>query len=783
MSFNAHPEVDPVRAAERIHPRRRVRAHWLMLLGGLLMLTAGITPAAPPPGVMPATRQFEVPQEQDHFKREEMQRLAQENTERHRMRVSLPSAAFIPPPPVAPATTTSDGNNEVTALLRPGAVTRFVFKLVCIILVIVLWLVIARKLSPDFAEYVTGRLRARSVLPAVSTHQLVTLLAEEQAVAQFQASLRGGDNSPSADAVGATDDVTADDGTPYSTACSHIREMRRLLQEAARTEATTQRRFLLDAIDRIQTLKSASRAAELLPLRQLTVGVEMLLKQLTEKTSNVTSSTLRTAALGVTLMEDLCQAGLRLDLLSDPPLRLLAVDDETFSRFALANSLKRGLSEPDVADNGKSALALAGKNTYDLIVLDVQMPDMDGFELCSKIHECAANASTPVIFVTSMRDFDARANSILCGGRDLIAKPFLTFELCVKALTLVARERLRGRGRPEDAPATIPEKAAAAAPLPEAASASVAQVEALKKIEAAPPAESKRLPRVPTTVPDRSKSVVPVGPAATFFTQALAQIDKVQNLVELAMVTPDHRVQQEMITDLFLGVHSLAVIAEEAGQPSIAMTAAALEGLLKKLLQDTANLSASTLQTIATAAALLQELCVSQSDPQLALSPPIKALTVDDDPVALRALSNALQRTFSKPENGTDGKSALALAADKHFDVIFLDVQMPDLDGFEVCSRIREASANRQTPIVFLSGRDATNAESKSKACGGNGFLTKPSLASELNLTALTYALRGRLRNTAPLAPPVPTPAAATAPVPVELTEAEAASHGAARTE
>ena len=722
-------------------------ARWLsvMLLGPLVFFADGISPAGQPPGMLPATRQFEVPQESDPFKLERIREQARENNERYRVRIALPANAFAAPPPqAAPGQAQSTATVTASGETSPGRAA-FLLKLVCFFLGIVVWVLIARKLSPDVVEYVTGWLRSRMVWRTVPTKQLVTLLAEEQAVSEFQAALRGGTTATLTSAEEATV-FSMPEPSPFPSAAAHIAELRRLLQQAAQIEAAAQRRYLLEALDHIHSLKTLAKPVELLPLRQMAGGLEMLLKQLTEKASNVTASTLRTVTLGVNLIEELCQPGLKSDLLSEPPLRLLVVDDETFSRFALSNSLKRGLTQPDVADNGHYALALAAKHTYDLIVLDVQMPGMDGFELCSRIHEHSANRTTPVIFVTSLRDFDARANSILCGGRDLIAKPFLTFELTVKALTLVAGERLRGRGRSLEVPVDDPKVDVPVAPPAKVARPAAVDGPAAVKSDPIPAIELKSLPLVPATVSLKGGAAPASGPSANFFTQARQQIDKVHKLAELALTTSGQRVQQEMIDGFFLGVHSLTTSAESAGQPSIALMSAALEGLLKKLLQDPANLSASTLQSVATAAALLQELCAREADPTLALAPPIRALVVDDDPVALRAVSNALQRTFSKPESAVDGKSALAMAADKPFDVIFLDVEMPDFDGFEVCHRIRSLSSNRHTPVVFLTGHDTAAQRAKSASCGGSDFLTKPSLASELNLKALGFALRGRLR-------------------------------------
>jgi len=83
------------------------------------------------------------------------------------------------------------------------------------------------------------------------------------------------------------------------------------------------------------------------------------------------------------------------------------------------------------------------ENDFDLVFLDVDMPGMTGFELCAKLRAMPHHKKTPVIFVTSLNDFDNRTSSTMAGGNDFIAKPFLFIELTVKALICVMRARLQ----------------------------------------------------------------------------------------------------------------------------------------------------------------------------------------------------------------------------------------------------------------------------------------------------------------------------------------------------
>ena len=172
----------------------------------------------------------------------------------------------------------------------------------------------------------------------------------------------------------------------------------------------------------------------------------------------------------------------------------------------------------------------------------------------------------------------------------------------------------------------------------------------------------------------------------------------------------------------------------------------ALEGLLRKMLQDSKHSTPSALVTLAAAVDLLNDLCVPGMKADLAINPPIHMLVVDDDLVARRALVGALQTAFNKPESAENGEAALALALEKPFDVIFLDVVMPGMDGFEVCSKIRDTVPNRATPVVFVTGHRDFDTRAQMSRNGGNDLMGKPFLTSEITVNALTFALRGRLQ-------------------------------------
>jgi CheY-like chemotaxis protein len=167
--------------------------------------------------------------------------------------------------------------------------------------------------------------------------------------------------------------------------------------------------------------------------------LEVLLKELHNKPQQITPSTFRTVANAVDCL------GLLFKEVSSPQEEffetalILAVDDEPISRIALRAAMEKANLRAITLDDPVLALKVLAQNRFDLIFLDVDMPGMDGFELCAKIRASVTNKMTPVVFVTALSDFENRTRSTLSGGNDLIAKPFLQSELAVKALTLIVK--------------------------------------------------------------------------------------------------------------------------------------------------------------------------------------------------------------------------------------------------------------------------------------------------------------------------------------------------------
>jgi DNA-binding response OmpR family regulator/HPt (histidine-containing phosphotransfer) domain-containing protein len=218
--------------------------------------------------------------------------------------------------------------------------------------------------------------------------------------------------------------------------------LRKLLQDFTKAPDDASREpHLLELYRKVHSLTGSAGIAGFSSISQLTAALEVLLKELHEKPKNINASTLRTVAHSIDFIGELFKVETPQNG-DSPPANILVVDDEILSRRAVTYALEKASLKSINVEDSAVALRLATETAYDVIFLDVQMPGMDGFELCTKIRALPTNKTTPVIFVTSLTDFKSRAKSSLSGGTDLIAKPFMFIELTVKALTHVLRGRV-----------------------------------------------------------------------------------------------------------------------------------------------------------------------------------------------------------------------------------------------------------------------------------------------------------------------------------------------------
>jgi DNA-binding response OmpR family regulator/HPt (histidine-containing phosphotransfer) domain-containing protein len=194
---------------------------------------------------------------------------------------------------------------------------------------------------------------------------------------------------------------------------------------------------------RVHAVNGNASIAGFVPIAHLAAALEALLKEIYENPKNINASTLRTVAATVDFLGFLFERGTQSDKQEIPPASILVVDDEVISRRAIVYALEKAQLQSISVEDPNAAFKLLSEKQFDLVFLDVDMPGMSGYELCTRLRNLPLHKKTPVVFITVLSDFDSRTSSMIAGGNDFIAKPFLFIELTVKALIHVLRGKLQ----------------------------------------------------------------------------------------------------------------------------------------------------------------------------------------------------------------------------------------------------------------------------------------------------------------------------------------------------
>lgn len=117
----------------------------------------------------------------------------------------------------------------------------------------------------------------------------------------------------------------------------------------------------------------------------------------------------------------------------------------------------------------------------------------------------------------------------------------------------------------------------------------------------------------------------------------------------------------------------------------------------------------------------------------------ISVLIVDDNQDNLKVISNYLLKKDYKIALATDGESALRILESNKIDLILLDIMMPGMDGFEVCTKLKEKKETKDIPVIFLSARSETDDIVKGFQTGGVDYVTKPFNKEELYARVNTH--------------------------------------------
>ncbi|MET0067751.1 MAG: twitching motility response regulator PilG [Candidatus Thiodiazotropha sp.] len=110
----------------------------------------------------------------------------------------------------------------------------------------------------------------------------------------------------------------------------------------------------------------------------------------------------------------------------------------------------------------------------------------------------------------------------------------------------------------------------------------------------------------------------------------------------------------------------------------------------------------------------------------------VRVMVIDDSKTIRRTAESLLKKAGCEVSTATDGFEALAMIADHHPDVIFVDIMMPRLDGYQTCALIKHNDVYKNIPVIMLSSKDGLFDRARGRIVGSEQYLTKPFTKDEL---------------------------------------------------
>jgi twitching motility two-component system response regulator PilG len=107
-------------------------------------------------------------------------------------------------------------------------------------------------------------------------------------------------------------------------------------------------------------------------------------------------------------------------------------------------------------------------------------------------------------------------------------------------------------------------------------------------------------------------------------------------------------------------------------------------------------------------------------------------MVIDDSKTIRRTAETLLKKAGCEVLTATDGFEALSIIADNHPDLIFVDIMMPRLDGYQTCALIKHNELYREIPVIMLSSKDGLFDRARGRIVGSEQYLTKPFTRDEL---------------------------------------------------
>jgi CheY-like chemotaxis protein len=403
--------------------------------------------------------------------------------------------------------------------------------------------------------------------------------------------------------------------------------------------------------------------------------------------------------------------------------RILLVDDDPIVLRMYEKELSQQGVQVNTAGDGLAAITALHADKPDVVVLDLMMPKLSGVDVLRFIRSQPGLEALPVVALSNSYMNDLAREAAALG----VQKALLKIR-CSPAILLGAIEdALAGRTTTEDTAQLL-----AVAEPPPSPPPAPARVASIKRAAPAPaPDEDK-----PPTAEFQAKA------RSGFLQSAPATCATLRKLCQAFITAPNETDRDQRLQNLYRKVHFIAATAGLAECHHLAQMASAFEALLFELISKPAAITPSVLRTIASIVDFLTLLfdCARHSETAAPIS--AQALVIDDDLLSNRLVVAALQRAHLQARSTNDPLLGLQWLKETRYDLVLLDIEMPGMDGFELCRKLRALPGYKQIPVIYVTSHSDFDNRAKSILSGGDELISKPVFPMELAAKAVAQLLR-----------------------------------------
>jgi len=403
--------------------------------------------------------------------------------------------------------------------------------------------------------------------------------------------------------------------------------------------------------------------------------------------------------------------------------KVLLVDDDPVILKLYQDGLVRRGFQVDTVPDGLAAVQVLRAGKPDVVVLDLMMPKLSGVDVLKFIRSQPGLAALPVVVLSNVYMSDLAEQAVAIG----VQKALLKTRCSPPVLTDILNELLTGQGGEP-----VPAQAVASPAPPSPARVSAGIVEAA--VTPAKPTGTELFTRA----------------RLNFLEQAPATCAAIRTLCKGFTNAPDQVSRVMWFEDFYRKVRFLSATAGFAQFQHIGLLCSAFEALLFELREKPAFVTPSVLRTLAFTVDFLAELCDRARADARDVEFSAHVLVVDDDPLSNRLVVAALLRAHLPAESTESPARALQMLREKHYDLVLLDIEMPGVDGFELCKQMRALPGYQKTPVVYVTAHSDFESRAKSILSGGNDLIAKPVFPMELAVKAVTQLLKHQLAEQKP---------------------------------